>query len=168
MIDVAWYKDLWEYDPTTDQWTKKVDFPGEARYLAVGFSIGDLGYVGTGQVESGSNSADFWAYNPTIDQWTRVSPLGNNSYPAIERQQAVSFVIGDKAYVGTGKGEKKNLWESDATTDRWTQKTDFGGGGRGSAIGFAMNGKGYIGTEYVNGVYQKDMWAYNPTTDSWT
>src|SRR5438874_2713322 len=41
-------KDIWEYDPTTDTWTQKADFGGGLRGWAVGFSIGDKGYVGTG------------------------------------------------------------------------------------------------------------------------
>jgi hypothetical protein len=41
-------KDFWEYDPATNTWTQKADFGGTARYSAVGFSIADKGYLGTG------------------------------------------------------------------------------------------------------------------------
>ncbi|MBI4726765.1 hypothetical protein HY768_06025 [candidate division TA06 bacterium] len=40
--------DLWEYDTTSDTWTRKADFPGTPRDRAVGFSIGTKGYIGTG------------------------------------------------------------------------------------------------------------------------
>ena len=41
-------KDFWEYDPVGNTWTQKADFGGTARYAAVGFSIGNKGYIGTG------------------------------------------------------------------------------------------------------------------------
>src|SRR6266566_6207750 len=41
-------KDTWEFDPTANTWTKKTDFTGSARYDAVGFGIGETGYITTG------------------------------------------------------------------------------------------------------------------------
>ncbi len=43
-----YYKDFWEWDQATNIWTQKADFPGNARVAAVGFSIGNKGYIGTG------------------------------------------------------------------------------------------------------------------------
>ncbi len=43
-------------------WTKKADFDGVARIQAVGFSIGDKGYIGTGGRVG--YEKDFWEYNP--------------------------------------------------------------------------------------------------------
>ena len=40
--------DFWEYNPTTNSWSQKEIFPGSNRDKAVGFSINDKGYVGTG------------------------------------------------------------------------------------------------------------------------
>ena len=42
-------KDFWEYDPVLNTWTQKADFGGAARGDAVGFSIGDKGYIGHGR-----------------------------------------------------------------------------------------------------------------------
>ncbi len=53
--------------------------------------------------------------------------------------------------------------------DTWTQKADFGGGGRYGAIGFSIGSTGYIGTGYdFNLGHQKDLWAYDPSTNAWT
>ncbi|MCE5262068.1 MAG: hypothetical protein LLG97_00900, partial [Deltaproteobacteria bacterium] len=49
----------------------------------------------------------------------------------------------------------------------WTQKADFGGTARSSAVGFSIGSKGYIGTGY-DGSYKKDFWEYDPVLDSWT
>ncbi len=43
-------RDTWEYDPRTDTWTRKADFPGEARWGAAGFAIGTKVYVGLEKV----------------------------------------------------------------------------------------------------------------------
>jgi N-acetylneuraminic acid mutarotase len=40
--------DFWEYDPATNLWTEKANFPGDARAYAIAFSIGNKGYVGAG------------------------------------------------------------------------------------------------------------------------
>ncbi|CAN5439506.1 hypothetical protein BH10BAC1_BH10BAC1_06420 [soil metagenome] len=52
-------RDFWEYDPSLNTWTQKADFGGTARSHAVAFSIGSIGYMG-----SGDNTKDFWAYDP--------------------------------------------------------------------------------------------------------
>jgi hypothetical protein len=49
----------------------------------------------------------------------------------------------------------------------WTQKADFGGSIRNSAVGFSIGSKGYIGTGY-DGSYSKDFWEYNPALNTWT
>jgi N-acetylneuraminic acid mutarotase len=53
-------KDLWEYDPVLNTWTKKADFPGVARWYAVGFGIGMKGYIGTGQDSNFTYQKDLW------------------------------------------------------------------------------------------------------------
>ncbi len=53
--------------------------------------------------------------------------------------------------------------------DGWIQKADNGGQERDAAVGFSINGKGYIGTGGTNyeGISQT-FWEYDPTFDSWT
>ena len=163
----TWYKDFWQYDPATDQWTKKADFGGSARYGAVGFSVNGKGYIGTGRDDKGDNN-DMWEYRPATDQWTQVANLMDGQL-ALRRYQSVAFVIGNKAYVGTGNQERKDFWEFDPTTvDQWRKVADFGGGGRSSAAAFAIGNKGYVTTGYTNPGYAKDVWEYNPATDQWT
>jgi len=52
--------------------------------------------------------------------------------------------------------------------DSWTQKADFGGTGRNSAVSFTINGKAYIGTG-INGTnIFSDFWEYDPQSDTWS
>lgn len=49
----------------------------------------------------------------------------------------------------------------------WTQKADFGGGTRSSAVGFSIGTKGYVGTGGNNFTF-KDFWEWDQNTDVWT
>jgi Head domain of trimeric autotransporter adhesin len=49
----------------------------------------------------------------------------------------------------------------------WTQKADFGGTARYSAVGFSIGSKGYIGTG-ADGAFKIDFWEYDPATNVWT
>ena len=57
--------DLLEYDPVTNNWTKKAGLIGGARSGAVAFGIGNKAYLGTGAVSTiFPDGSDFWEYLP--------------------------------------------------------------------------------------------------------
>jgi len=150
-----------------------------ARTGAVGFSIGNKGYIGTGCTELNSSVTtyvkDFWEYDPVADTWTQKADFGGGFTNA-----AAGFSIGNKGYVGTGSHITytdgnvvqtgiKEFWQYDPATDTWTQKADFGGSERELAKGFSIGDKGYIGWGQNSGYSSlKDFWEYNPATDTWT
>ncbi len=146
-----------------EKWTQKA-FLNESPDLAVGFSIGSKGYVGTGRGKSGSYKFDFWEFNPTTNVWTQKNNFGGTA-----RYAAVGFSIGSKGYLGTGQSSSYHgdFWEYDPSIDAWTQKANFGGTARFRPVGFAIGNKGYIGTGY-DGSYKNDFWEYDPITNSWT
>ena len=142
-------------------WTKKTDFGGTARQLAVGFSIGTKGYIGTGSNSSGYVK-DFWEYDPATNAWTQKADFGGT-----ERESAVGFSIGSKGYIGTGYdgNYREDFWEYNPATNAWTQKTDFGGEARSAAVGFSIGSKGYIGTGDDGGSFKKIFWEYSCATE---
>ena len=163
--------DFWEYDPAGNSWTQKANFPGTERATAVGFSIGSKGYVGTG-IDEDSLRSDFWEYDPATDSWTSKANFSGKA-----RRYAVGFSIGSKGYIGTGNDSsvtttvRKDFWEYNPTADTWTQKQDFTGKARYVAVGFSIGSKGYIGTGWdgvLTGIYENDIWEYDPAADSWT
>ena len=89
-------KDFYVYNPGSNQWSQIQDFPTE-RGSASSFSIFNRGYICLGT--NGGLLGDLIEYNPEINQWTAKC-----SYSGSERKCAVSFVINNRAYVGTGKG----------------------------------------------------------------
>ncbi len=168
MGDYGFMNDFWEYNPDTNAWTQKANFGGTARQGATGLSIGDKGYIGLGGKNTNKN--DFWQYDPATDTWTQKANFGGDKIGG-----AVGFSIAYKGYIGTGggdggnNGQHKDFWEYDPSTNTWTQKADFGGTERSSAVGFSIGDKGYIGTGYDFAYqYKKDFWEYDPITDSWT
>jgi N-acetylneuraminic acid mutarotase len=93
-------------------------------------------------------------------------------FEGVARTEAVSFTIGNYAYVGTGykKDDTRlsDFWAFDQSTGTWFQKADMPVDGRNSAVAFAINNKGYVGTGYDGTNYLKDFWEYNQDNNSWT
>lgn len=160
--------DFWEYDPTTDNWTQKADFPATPRYTPIGFSIDTKGYVGTGWNQVNPLFKDMWQYDQVNNTWQQKA-----NFPGPVRQAGVGFVIGNKAYAGFGHNNSntlKDFYVYNDTTDVWTAVAGFPGASRLHAFYFALNGKGYIGAGCVSYPFYNfvnDMWEYDPATDSW-
>lgn len=163
-------KDFWEYDPSNDTWTQKADFGGEARDRAFAFAVNSKGYIGGGTKGSGTANIlkDFWEYDPSNDTWIQKNDFGSSG-----RHSAVSFVINDIAYVGTGFTEtsqySSELWQYNSSNDTWTQKASLTGDGRFSALGAVVLDKGYILTG-LNSTsnFLNDVWQYDPINNNWT
>ena len=89
------------------------------------------------------------------------------------RSQAVSFVIDNFAYVGTGWDglvtRFNDFWKYDPVNNVWTQVNSMPANtGRSSAVGFACNGKGYVGTGYDGNNYLGDFYQFDPVANIWT
>lgn len=50
----------------------------------------------------------------------------------------------------------------------WVQKANVSSFNRYAAMGFEINGKGYLGCGYSNGNGNSDFWEYDPISNSWT
>jgi N-acetylneuraminic acid mutarotase len=106
-------RELYEYDPVANTWTKKADFPNiNGIYRAQGFAIGTKGYVGAGIVSIGTNK--FWEYDTTTNNWKEVA-----AYPGAAAADAVATSLNGKGYVRVDGG----LYEYNPTTNIWTTKT---------------------------------------------
>lgn len=114
--------EFWRYNTTTDFWEARTPIP-VGRLGAVGFSINNIGYVGTGDAgfitkqPTELSYNDFWAYIPSSDSWSEVNCINQGN----GRSYAVAFSIGEKGYVGTGTDYKlggdrtfyNDFWELD-------------------------------------------------------
>ena len=104
--------DLWEFDPTTGAWTEKakIDYDTSwtiVRTYASAFTLGSKSYVCLGY-NSGVR-IDTWEYDPTGDTWLKKSDFEGSA-----RQNAVSFVVNNRAYVAIGRSSSyffSDIWE---------------------------------------------------------
>jgi hypothetical protein len=167
-------KDMWEYDPTTQQWTRMADMPDEAlaRNKAVGFGAAGKVYVGTGYGEYVTEGItyeeklkDFYEYDPATKTWTRIA-----DFPGTARYDAIAFSLNDKGYVGTGydDNELSDLWQYDPATGQWTEKASYDGSTRRGAVVFVIDDKAYVCTGVSNGTYVSDFYYYDSDADTWT
>ncbi|WP_343669641.1 kelch repeat-containing protein [Chitinophaga sp.] len=139
------------------------------RYLNVCF----LGLAAVLMLASCSSSDD----STKLGNWIKKA-----DYAGDARYEAVAFVIGDTAYVGTGYGgpskgaRLSTFYKYDPNKDNWTviasmqDPTDpFKNLGRTGASAFAVAGKGYVVTGCDSSFNSlNDTWAYDPTANSWS
>ncbi len=168
--------DFWQYDPAADEWTQVADFPGGARYNAVGFSDGTYGYAGTGF--DGTFYNDFYRYDATNNTWTPIQISGQ------KRQQATTFEIDGKIYLLSGFNNNAPVldfvrfdplqpdnaqWQTITPLVTDAQYANFKiAVSRGDAVAFSLDGKGYIATGTSGGA-RSDVYQFDPTgTGTWT
>lgn len=104
--------DFWEFNPTTEVWTKKrpLDYKDSyniERSNASGFAMNGHGYIACG-VNSGTVNT-VWQYDPIKDTWDE-----RTSYEGNVRYDATAFSIQDRGYVllgRTGSSFFEDLWE---------------------------------------------------------
>lgn len=157
---------FYRYDPSTDTWLQKASFPSSNRKFATSFTINQKGYV-VGGLEivglMGTAKKDLWEYDPVNDVWLQKANL-----PVMNgRFYAVSFCIGQKGYVGTGRGPNNynsDFYEYDPILDNWTQKLSFSGDARCFGVGFSIGNKGYIGLGLDSLANNNDLWEYTQDT----
>ncbi len=157
--------DMWMYIPKSDSWHPVADFPGYGRLHATSFNIGKYGYMGTGYSYSTSVTHDFWKYNPLNNAWTPILDL-----PGLPRGNAACFVIDAKAYVGSGEDlitNYNNFYRYNPILGVWdamiagAENMQL----RRGALGFAIDGKGYLCTGYSTSGALHDLWSLGIHTD---
>jgi hypothetical protein len=171
LIGVACKSSTNDTTATIGNWVKSDGFNGNGRAGAVSFVIGDTAYVGTG-FDGTIRYNDFWKYNVN-SSWTQIAPM-----PGVPRNSGAAFAVSGKGYVVTGYDGVNKLqdnWEYNPATNTWASRkalsdpanSTLGSGARYGAVGFGIGTNGYICTGYT-GSHTKDLWEYNPGTDTWT
>ena len=172
-FDGNYLKDFWEYNPASGEWTKKVSVGGSKRRDAIAFVIDGLGYVCTG-MNNGVYETDFWEYDPAADTWTQKRHIANvtedendddefdDEYNSLIGESGVAFSLNQRGYLIT---ESNNVWEYDPVSDLWEEKTFLEGASRTEAVGFVVDGIGYVSTGRSGSIYFDDVWAFYPDNE---
>ena len=163
--------DLWEFDPSTEEWTWMGGSQGAVPNGVSGV-YGTLGvpapgnipstrsnasvttdtngnawiFGGTGDGQGGSLINDLWEFNPTTNEWAWIS--GSSTAEWYSGQYGVYGTLGvPSAGNVPGSRESGALW-ADSNGNLWL----FGG------IGLASSGKGGL---------LNDLWEFDPSTQEW-
>lgn len=160
----TFFKDVWQYNPADDTWTKKNDMP-VSRAGAVSFVINNKAYITTGNNDNIALS-DLWEYNPANDVWVQKTGLPGG----FARSNATGFSINGKGYIATGG--VKDFWEYSPASDTWTKKTDppfDDSTGVTGVASFVYGNKAYLvgGQKFGGDGVSKFLWEYNSVNDSW-
>jgi N-acetylneuraminic acid mutarotase len=149
-------------------WAQVLSVPSPERDDGVAFSVGDYGYVVTGNQDGFAESNKLYKYYPLVNEWQEET-----TFPGEPRQYAGSFVIEDFAYVFCGLSTSNqvlnDVWRYNSITLEWKRMNDFPGEGRWSFFTFSTNDFGFLGTgstiAYGN---VSDCWKYDPKKDFWS
>lgn len=97
----------------------------------------------------------------------KVASIISSSSTEIVVKTPVDATTGKIAVKSKGVG---SVSDEDFTIvpNPWTKQSDFPGGERSNAIGFAIGTKGYVGFGVDGYDHFKDLWSYTPETDTWT
>jgi N-acetylneuraminic acid mutarotase len=168
--------DMWEFDPTTSQWTwmggnntvpsANTGWPGVygtigvpaarnnpgSRWMSAGWTDnkGDFWlFAGWGNDANGLNGSpnNLWQFNPSTNEWTWIS--GSSTITADGFQPGVYGTLGTPASGNIPGSRAAALTWSDSSGNLWL----FGGIGLDSA---------------GNSGYLNDMWQFNTSTNQWT
>ena len=125
-----------------DAWVASEPFGGEARIHAVGFSIADKGYIGTGHNESVERLEDFWEFDPNTNTWAQKADVGGGT-----RSRGLGLSFYGTGLIGFGSnqnGSKNDLWEYSPGSNTWTQKADCEDVYLDGASGFVAGGQLFV------------------------
>lgn len=171
-------RDFWKFNipagtPDNSQtgydWTQVAAMPQAAgvRTQAVGFAIGNKGYVGTGTSTGNDYLNDFWEFDGKV--WAKKANL-----PASGRIDAVGFGLGSKGYICTGYSGFQHLqdnYQYNPSTNTWVGSPTvrpMGGDKRRGASVFVHGRYAYVFGGYISGQPTNDMWAFDSTNYTWS
>jgi N-acetylneuraminic acid mutarotase len=194
-VDIS-YKDWWEYDPASDSWTQKANFP-ISNHGSVSFVVDNMPCVGGGS----SLAGEFYKFNPQLNSWSPIAScpffnptdtqgfsVNNKGYIYLMNQLAeydplsnqwelmpvapISFGTWSCSFSVGASGFIKSgnkLYEFKPSQQLWLQRADFPGVSTGGSSAFSINDMGYITCGYVGGlsVVTDQVWAFNPGINQW-
>ena len=157
----AYTDTVFAYDPVTNTWSTKANFPGGKRRDMVAFALGIKICAGLGAISGGGTSTAFYEFNTAINTW---APMAACPITVAGGMDAFSFSIADTGYVYSSSS--KELYAYTANNNSWVQKASSPvAAGLGCQINqaFAYGNKGYV---FLNGSPGL-LYEYNAATNSW-
>ncbi len=122
--------DIYPYQQNKNEWNNDIAFQGQARAYACAFSLNNNGYIVGGRITEYEREyrtlSDAWKYEYTGSTWVWKSI---KPFP-VPIHEGISFVSGDKAFVGLGVCSKtggdeyyNSIRRYDPESDSWEKVT---------------------------------------------
>lgn len=156
---------FYSYDPQSDTWTRKADFPGGARAFPIGHTYKNKAYFGFGSDANFEKLDDLWVYDADEDSWTELA-----SCDCQGRTHPSMTIADDVLYITMGGGENGNLndhWAYSLESNSWTRKADFPGDPRHHPFQFSIGDYIYAGFGHGDGFISNQWYKYDATDDLW-
>ena len=160
---------VWEYDPATDGWTRKTNFPYPSFLGGECSVVNGKAYKIGANTTSGYYYSNTYEYDPTNDSWTQKA-----SFPEDGIGGNFQFVLNNKIYVGASARNSNvhgvvTSYAYDTDSDTWSRIADFPGSPRITVTGFAIDSFGYAGLGGDgNNNFFSDFFKYNPYNNTWS
>ncbi len=138
----AYLKDFWMYEPQSDKWTQKADFPSDDCNACISFSFGNEIYVGLGFNGWGFGT-ELWKYNPDTDKWIELA-----SFPGAPRAGSVVCANKEHVYAGTGYNtyNLNDWWEYFPSSNSWKSLKSMPDNGRVNGISLCVANRFFVFT----------------------
>ena len=162
---------FWEFDPASNTWTEKADYPAGMRQYGTMFAVGSKVYFGLGSSSQSYGNPDtddtFYQYNTSTNSWTQVASYPDPQYYGL-RNLASAFVVNNIAYVGCGATNTGmyKFYAYSPVKNSWYGIADFPDV-RAYTTGFSFGGYGFISNGSW-GTPTHDCFKYDPTANTWT
>jgi hypothetical protein len=121
--------DLYEYNPTTNQWSQKGTSGGpngRASPLVVYDTGNDLLWVYGGRRDWDQRNRELWAYNPNTDSWTQYA---NGPEAVCDHAGAyiptTGHIVSWGGYTGSWTDINHEVWLYNITTNSWWQMHNY-------------------------------------------
>ena len=157
-----YYKDLYQYDPVANTWTKKSTFPGAPRRNASVASSNSKGYLIGGDDDTGASSfmKETWEYDPATDAWTALAdvPVGVAYASAYVKDNVLYLLNGGRKSGPNQWGSILQAYSLDLTAGTW--KKDPNPAGQASGDVHIIDDVAYFD--------ERGMMSYNHITKQWS
>lgn len=167
--DGSYSDEIFEYNPSKDEWSKKNLFNGGALFGATSFKIKDEVFICCGNTKTDMISTTnlLYKYDKNNDRWLKMA-----NFPAGGRFFATAFVLDTVAYFGCGSGNnsiwEKDLWKYDPATNEWAQLNNVPFSSSITVNSFVLNGTAYLGNRTDGSPDASNRyWKYDAGNDLW-
>ncbi len=165
----AYFKDFWMYNPVSDSWTRKADFPIFATDGSVCFVYENKIIVGSG-FDGYTFTREFWSYDPEVNKWTLL-----NTFPGFSRFGAVACTNGNQVYFGTGfhTNCQNDWWKFSPSNGNWKKLKSMPDDGRDNAVALTIKNRFFVSSgmhfagDLTGGRTFSDILEYDAERDVW-